>query len=357
MAVSRTPLQVLVFGYGLAGAWIHDPLIRAVPGLAISAVVTSSPERQELARSRDPDVAVFSTASKALAATEADVAVVATPNRHHVELTLASMKSGMAVVVDKPLANNAENARLLVDEAKRFGRSLAVFQNRRWDGDFLTVRKLVEEGRLGSVHRLTSRFDRWIPEPEYNWRDDDPESGGGLLLDLGSHLVDQAIRLLGPIASVYCELKTLTPDRQSDDDVFVSLAHDSGATSHLYASSLEGEPTTRFHVSGSKGAYVKEGKDVQEQRLMAGTKVVPGQTGEESPQAWGNIFRGSDVESVETVTGDWSTFYRRLLAHLTEGALNPVTGEEACEVMGVLDAARVSARTGTVVEPGPAVFT
>lgn len=357
MAVSRTPLQVLVFGYGFAGAWIHDPLIRAVPGLAISAVVTSSPERQKLARSRDPDVAVFSTASEALAATEADVAVVATPNRHHVELTLASMKSGMAVVVDKPLANNAENARLLVDEAKRFGRSLAVFQNRRWDGDFLTVRKLVEEGHLGSVHRLTSRFDRWIPEPEYNWRDDDPESGGGLLLDLGSHLVDQAIRLLGPIASVYCELKTLTPDRQSDDDVFVSLAHDSGATSHLYASSLEGEPTTRFHVSGSKGAYVKEGKDVQEQRLMAGTKVVPGQTGEESPQAWGSIFRGSDVESVETVTGDWSTFYRRLLAHLTEGAPNPVTGEEACEVMGVLDAARVSARTGTVVETGPAVFT
>lgn len=353
--MSRTPLRILVFGYGFAGAWIHDPLIRAVPGLAISAVVTSSPERQELARSRDPEVVVFSTAEEALAAAEADVAVVATPNRHHVELTLASMKSGMNVVVDKPLANNAEDGRLLVDEAKRFGRSLAVFQNRRWDGDFLTVRKLVEAGRLGSVHRLTSRFDRWVPDPDSNWRDDDPESGGGLLLDLGSHLVDQAIRLLGPIASVYCELKTLTPGRQSDDDVFISLAHNSGATSHLYASSLEGEPATRFHVSGSSGAYVKEGKDIQEQRLLAGTTVVPGQTGEEPPQAWGSIFSGSEVESVETVTGDWSTFYRRLLAHLTEGAPIPVTGEEACEVLGILDAARISARTGAVVETGPAV--
>lgn len=351
-----TPLRVLVFGYGLAGAWIHDPLIRAVPGLAISAVVTSNPQRQQLARSRDPEVLVFSTAEEALGAAEADVAVVATPNRHHVELTLASMKSDMAVVVDKPLANNAEDARLLVDEAKRFGKTLAVFQNRRWDGDFLTVRKLVEAGRLGSVHRLTSRFDRWVPDPDSNWRDDDPESGGGLLLDLGSHLVDQAIRLLGPIASVYCELKTLTPGRRSDDDAFISLVHDSGATSHLYASSLEGEPTTRFHVSGSKGAYVKEGKDVQEQRLLAGTTVVPGQTGEEPPQAWGSIFRGSEVEPVETVTGDWSTFYRRLLAHLTEGAPSPVTGEEACEVLGVLDAARVSARTGAVVEADPAVF-
>lgn len=351
-----TPLRVLVFGYGLAGAWIHDPLIRAVPGLAISAVVTSSPRRQQLARSRDPEVLVFSTAEEALGAAEADVAVVATPNRYHVELALASVKSDMAVVVDKPLANNAEDARLLVDEAKRFGKTLAVFQNRRWDGDFLTVRDLVEAGRLGSVHRLTSRFDRWVPDPDSNWRDDDPESGGGLLLDLGSHLVDQAIRLLGPIASVYCELKTLTPGRRSDDDVFISLVHDSDATSHLYASSLEGEPTTRFHVSGSKGAYVKEGKDAQEQRLMAGTTVVPGQTGKEPPQAWGSIFRGAQVESVETVTGDWSTFYRRLLAHLTEGAPNPVTGEEACEVLGVLDAARVSARTGAVVEAGPAVF-
>lgn len=350
-----TPLRVLLFGYGFAGAWIHDPLMRAVPGLAISAVVTSSPERQQLARSRDPDVQVFSTAEEALGATEADVAVVATPNRHHVELTLASMKSGMAVVVDKPLANNAGDARLLTDEAERLGKTLAVFQNRRWDGDFLTVTKLVEAGRLGPVHRLTSRFDRWVPDPDPNWRDDEPEAGGGLLLDLGSHLVDQAIQLLGPVASVYCELKTLTPGRRSEDDVFISLEHDSGATSHLYAGSVEGRPATRFHVSGSKGAYVKEGKDIQEERLLAGAAVMPGQAGEEPPQRWGSIFRGPEVESVETITGDWSSFYRRLVAHLTEGAANPVTGEEACEVLGVLDAARASARNGTVVEPGAAL--
>lgn len=347
-----TPLRALLFGYGFAGAGIHDPLIRAVPGLALSAVVTSNPQRQELARSRDPEVLVFPTAEEALDAAEADVAVVATPNRHHVELTLASIESGMAVVVDKPLANNADDARLLVDEAKRLGKTLAVFQNRRWDGDFLTVRKLVEAGRLGSVHRLTSRFDRWVPDPVTNWRDD-PGTGGGHLLDFGSHLVDQAIRLLGPITSVYCELRTLTPGRRSDDDMFISLEHDGGASSHLYASSLEGEPATRFHVSGSEGAYVKSGKDIQEERLLAGETVVPGQTGAEPPQSWGGIVRGSEVEAVETVTGDWSAFYRQLVAHLTEGTPNPVTGEEACEVLEVLDAARVSARTGTRVEMGP----
>lgn len=347
-----TPLRVVVFGYGFAGAWIHDPLIRAVPGLLLAAVVTSNPERQQLARSRDPEVSVFASAEAALAEADADVAVVATPNRHHVELALASMESGMAVVVDKPLTNTADDARHLLDEAARLGKSLAVFQNRRWDGDFLTVKALVDSGRLGSVHRLTSRFDRWVPQPVSNWRDDDPRFGGGLLLDLGAHLVDQAVQLLGPISSVYCELKTLRPGRQSDDDVFIALEHDSGATSHLHAGSLEGEPATRFHVSGSEGAYVKEGKDIQEKRLLAGETVVPGEMGVEPPEAWGRIFRGSETEAVETVTGDWSAFYRQFVAHLAEGGPNPVSGEQAYEVLKVLDAARESARVGAVMNVG-----
>lgn len=345
-----TPLRTVMFGYGFAGAWIHDPLIRAVPGLAISAVVTSSPQRAGLARSRDPDVLVFSTVEEALDVVDADLAVVATPNRYHVELAVASMKAGMTVVVDKPLANNADDARLVTDEAQRLGQALAVFHNRRWDGDFLTVKQLLRTGRLGTVHRLTSRFDRWVPDRASNWRDDDPESGGGLLLDLGSHLVDQAIVLLGPITSVYCELRTLNPGRQSDDDVFISLQHRAGAASHLYASSLEGEPATRFHVSGSEGAYVKEGKDIQEERLLAGEPVVPGRSGREPPQSWGKIARGAAVETVETAIGDWSAFYRQLVAHLTEGAPIPVTGDDACEVLRVLDAARLSARNGTVVD-------
>jgi len=348
--VSR--LRVLILGYGFAGAWIHDPVIRSVPELVVTGVVTSDPKRRRLAESRHPGVTVFSTPEDAFEKAEADVAVVATPNHRHVELTLAAFEAGMDVVVDKPLASTAGECDRLVEESRRQGRSLAVFHNRRWDGDYLTIKRLVDEGRLGAVHRLTSRFDRWLPNPSPGWRDTTPEQGGGLLLDLGSHLVDQAIRLLGPVSRVYAELRTLHPSRQSDDDMFVALTHSSGATSHLYAGSHEGDPSLRFRVSGSEGTYLKRGKDVQEERLLAGVLPVPGETGVEPREAWGRIFRGEDSEEVETVPGDWSAFYRDLVAHLTEGASLPVSGTEAREVLTVLDAARSSDLSGEVVAPG-----
>lgn len=344
-----TPIRVLVFGYGFAGAWIHDPLIRSVPGLEISGVVTTSPRRQHLARTRHPGVEIYETPDEALARSDASLAVVATPNRYHVELSMAALDRGMAVVVDKPLAPNARDARSITEEAERLGQTLAVFHNRRWDGDFLTLTKLHEEGRLGEIYRLTSRFDRWLPDPSPGWRDEESATGGGLLLDLGSHLVDQAIRLLGPVESVFCQLATLQPGRVSEDTVFIALEHRSGSVSHLHAGALEGRPDERFHVSGSEGAYVKHGKDVQEARLLAGELAVPGETGRESEDLWGRIHRGTESEAVETIPGDWSEFYRRLLEHLEHGAPNPVGGEEASEVIGILDVARASAANHVVI--------
>lgn len=344
-----TPLRVLIVGYGFAGAWIHDPLIRSVPELQVSAVVTSSQERRELARSRDRDIEVFESAERALVDAEADVAVIATPNRHHVELAVASLERGMAVVVDKPLANNAEDARLLATKADRLGGSLSVFHNRRWDGDYLTVTRLAAEGMLGPIHRLISRFDRWVPEPGGGWRDESPAVGGGLLLDIGSHLVDQALGLLGPVESVYAELATLMSGRRSEDDVFIALRHESGSVSHLYASGAEGMPSVRFHVSGPAGAYVKSGKDVQEERLLSGFVPVPGETGVEPEERWGRIHRGDVSEPVPTIPGDWSIFYRRLVEHLRGEAPVPVSAHEATGVIAVLDAARKSATEGAVV--------
>lgn len=342
-------LRVVLLGYGFAGAWIHDPLISSVEELEVVAVVTTSEERRDLALSRHPKARVFSAADEALESSKADIAVVATPNRHHVELTNRSFEAGLAVVVDKPLANNAPEARTLLDQAARGGKTLAVFQNRRWDGDYLTLRRLVEENRIGPVHRLISRFDRWVPRALANWRDDPPEIGGGLLLDLGSHLVDQAIQVLGPVASVYCELDTLSRNRRSDDSVFVALQHDSGSISHLYASALEGQPSLRFHLTGLNGSYVKHGKEIQEERLLQGDKVVPGETGMEPAHSWGSLFRGADAVTVPTIPGDWSAFYRQLVAHLVEGEPNPVEGDEAWEVLRILDAARLSAMEGRVV--------
>ncbi|NUR91827.1 MAG: Gfo/Idh/MocA family oxidoreductase, partial [Nonomuraea sp.] len=196
-------IRVGLVGYGVAGAFFHAPLIHATPGLTLGAVVTRNPERAAEMAARYGAEAV--SEAEALAG-RCDLVVVASPNRTHVTTAAWALTEGLPVVVDKPLAATADEGRRLVKLAAERGLMLTVFQNRRWDGDFLTVRGLVEGGELGRVLRMESRFDRWRPEPKGGWRESGgPEDVGGLLYDLGSHLVDQALRLFGPARQVYAE--------------------------------------------------------------------------------------------------------------------------------------------------------
>ena len=209
MTSSReTPIRVAIVGYGLAGSTFHAPFIATTPGLEVGAVVTRDPERRAQARRDHPRARLFDTADELWAqADEVDLVVIATPNRTHVPLARAALTAGRAVVVDKPFAPTAAEAEALIDEARRRGLFLTVYHNRRWDGDFITLRRLVVSGSLGAVFRLESRFERWRPTPKGNWRErGDPAEAGGLLYDLGSHLIDQALVLFGPVRQVYAEL-------------------------------------------------------------------------------------------------------------------------------------------------------
>ena len=263
----------------------HAPLVAATPGLRVAAVVTRNPERRERAERDHPGVRVVAEVAEMLA--EVDIAVVATPNREHVPVARAALDAGVHVVVDKPLAVTASEGRELVEEAHRAGRVLTVFQNRRWDGDFLTVRRLLERGALGQVVRFESRFERWRPKIAPGaWRESgDPREGGGLLLDLGSHLVDQALVLFGRPRSVYAEVERRREGATVDDDVFVALEHDGGVRSHLWANVVAAAPDSRFRVLGLEAAYVKDGLDPQEAALRAGAR--PGDPG------WGREPRGA----------------------------------------------------------------
>ena len=197
--------------------------------------------------------------------------MIATPNSSHVPLGLAALEAGLAVVVDKPLALNAAEGGRLVDAAAERGLMLTAFQNRRWDGDFLTLRRLLDANELGRVHRFESRFERWRPELGGGWRERvPPEEGGGLLLDLGSHLVDQAVQLFGPVRGLHAEVDARREGAVADDDVFLALEHESGVHSHLWASVLAAAPGPRFRVLGDRAAYVKDGLDAQEEHLRAG---------------------------------------------------------------------------------------
>lgn len=278
-------------------------------------MVTSNPERAEQARAAHPGVEVLPDADALFArAGSHHLVVVAAPNREHVPLGLAAAEAGMHLVVDKPLAASVADAERLAGAAEARGVVASVFHNRRWDGDFLTLKRLVADGSLGELVRLESRFDRWRPEVDANkWREGGaPEDAGGLLFDLGPHLIDQALDLLGPARSVFAEVRALRPGAEVDDDVFLALEHASGVRSQLWATMLAAQAGPRLRVLGSRAAYVKWGLDVQEDALRAGARPGDPGFGEEPPEAWGLLGTEEDARPVQTERGRYVEFYERM---------------------------------------------
>ncbi|GAA3657137.1 Gfo/Idh/MocA family oxidoreductase [Nonomuraea antimicrobica] len=340
-------IRVGLVGYGPAGAYFHAPLIHATPGLSLAAVVTGNPDRQAEIVARYGAAAVSDVRDLW---ERCDLVVIASPNRTHVSTATAALTRGLPVVVDKPLARTAEEGRELLRLAEERGLMLTVFHNRRWDGDFRTLRRLAEDGRLGRVLRLESRFERWRPVPKGGWRETGgPEEVGGLLYDLGSHLVDQALRLLGPVREVYCESDVRREGVAADDDTFIALTHDSGARSHLWVSSVAAERGPRFRVLGSAAGFVKYGMDVQEERLRAG--MTPGSPGfgDDEEERWGVLGTDDERVVVRTEPGAYLDFYRGVAAALREGGRPPVDARSAIDVLTVIEAAHLSASRRIVV--------
>ncbi|GHI07425.1 oxidoreductase [Streptomyces cellostaticus] len=353
--MTGTPLRVGLIGYGLAGSVFHAPLIAATAGLALDTVVTSNPERQEQARSEFPDVRVAAGPEELFDRADAlDLIVIASPNRTHVPLATAALKAGLPVVVDKPVAGTAAEARDLAALAEERGLLLSVFQNRRWDNDFLTLRQLLENGELGDVQRFESRFERWRPQPKGGWRESgDPAEIGGLLYDLGSHVVDQALVLFGPATEVYAETDLRRPGAETDDDTFIALTHAGGVRSHLYVSATTAQLGPRFRVLGSQAGYVKYGLDPQEAALREGLRPGP-KWGAEPESLWGRLGAGESPltdggRPVPTLPGDYPAYYAAVAAALTGAGPNPVTALEAAAALDVLEAARRSARDKVTV--------
>ncbi len=344
-----TDLRVALAGYGLAGRVFHAPLIAAAPGLRLATVVTGNPARQSEVAADHPTAAVVASSAELLSRPDDfDVLVVATTNVVHVPLALAAIELGKAVVVDKPLALSADDAAGVVAAAAEAKVPLTVFQNRRWDSDQLTLRSLLDSGRLGEPLRYESRFERWRPEPRPDsWREALPAAeGGGLLLDLGSHLVDQALRLFGPAASVYAEVDTRRG--LADDDVFIALEHVSGVRSHLWAGALAGAPGPRLRVLGSAGAFVLAGLDTQEDDLRATGRVWVG--GHPEPAArWGHLVRGDESEVVPALPGRWDAFYPLFAAAVRGEGEVPVQPEDAVRCLRTIEAARLAAAERRVV--------
>ena len=346
--------RVALAGFGLAGSAFHAPLIAATRGLRLAAIVTRDAERAAKARAAYPDAEVLRDVDAALArAGDFDLLVVATPNRTHVPFATAALRAGLHVVVDKPFAATAAEGRALIEEARRAGRLLSVYQNRRWDGDYLTVRDLLARGALGAPYRFESRFERWRPAPPAGWKNAGAaEDATGLVYDLGSHLIDQALQLFGAVATVYAEEDGRRPGTAVVDDAYIALTHSSGVRSHLQVSSIVAEPAARFRVLGAEATYVKFGLDVQEAALRAGARPGGAGFGEEPREQWGRLARGSEVSVVETKRGAYARFYEGMAAAMREGAPVPVDPRDAVAGLEIIEAANRSARERRVATPG-----
>ncbi|AXB46308.1 Gfo/Idh/MocA family oxidoreductase [Amycolatopsis albispora] len=346
-------LRAGIIGYGTGGRVFHAPLVAATPGLSVAAIVTGNPARAEQAAADHPGAEILGDADE-LYSRGLDLVVISTPNRTHVPLALQAIEHGVPVVVDKPFAPTAAEAQRVIDAATAAGVGLTVFQNRRWDSDFRTVRKVLDSGELGEVFRFESRYDRWVPKLRDSWREfADPAEAGGLLYDLGAHIVDQALQLFGPVTEVYAELDKRREGSAVHDDVFVALTHANGVRSHLWTSALAATLNPRFRVLGNRATFTKYGLDVQEPQIKAGMKPGEPGWGVEPESDYGVLGTGDDTRRVPTETGQYEQFYLEVAAALRGEGAYPVDPASAVEALAVIEAAGVSGVERRVVPTPP----
>lgn len=346
LSADGTPVAVALIGYGYAGETFHAPLIAAEPRLKLVVVGSSRPER---VTARWGDVRVVADPLVAATDPAMSLVVIASPNDSHAPLARAALEAGKHVVVDKPFTLTLADARALAGLAAERGQVLSVFHNRRWDSDFLTVRAAIAGSAIGETAAIESRIDRWRPQVRERWREG-AGAGAGLLFDLGPHLIDQALCLFGPPDTVSAWTARQRPGALADDAFSLTLRWGERAAT-LSAGMLVGSATPRWLVQGTNGTLVKQSIDPQEAQLKSG--IAPGAPGwgedEDSPY----ILAGDtgDRRTMAAKAGDQRAFYAGIADAVQGRGPNPVTPEQACTVMSVLEAARLSASSGCTVSP------
>lgn len=336
-------IRTALLGFGLAGSVFHAPPLRSLEQFSLDVIVTSDPQRQAAARTACPEAAVMGREEWAMAGSHdgIDLVVVGTPPTTHVALARAAIQAGCAVVVDKPFTLSSADGDALIELANKHGVLLTTYQNRRWDGEFLTLTKLLAEGALGQVFRFESRLERSQPTITKEWKANATAAeGGGLLLDLGTHLIDQALQLFGPVDRVYGELAAHRSMELAEDDVFLALLHSSGVISHLWLNANAAQKGPRMRVTGSEAAYVKASADVQEEQIHAG--LLPGMPGygQDPEEAWGLLGRDGQSTPLRTEPGNFAQFYELLAGAILHGTPVPVDPADSVAGLRIIEQVR-----------------
>lgn len=337
-------MRIGLVGYGAGGRIFHLPFMRAASEWEIVGVVTRSPERRAELAADAPGLPAFDSLD-ALIDAGVDAVVITTPPSTRRELVLRALERGVHVVADKPFAPDLATARELVAAAERAGARLTVFHNRRQDTDFLTLRAVVASGEIGTPMRADFVLDQ--PDPASR----EIAVGGGLLRDLGAHVVDQVTQLFGPVSRVDAHLDWLdVPGGRVDCGFALALHHESGAFSQVSSSRLGLRDERGMIVYGSEGSYASRMRDVQVDQTLAGLRPGSAGWGAEAEERWGTLSTAQGSRRIAPVAGDYTDYYRGLHAALVAGDEPPVRLAEALHTVAVLDAARESDALGRSVE-------
>lgn len=335
-------IRVALIGYGFVGKTFHAPLIQSVPGLTLHVVSSGSEEKVK----KDlPDVLVLNSPESAIKHADIDLVVIASPNATHAPLAKMALNAGKHVVVDKPFTLDIDEARELAALAREKNLLLSVFQNRRWDTDYLGVKKVIDSGAIGQVKHFESHIDRFRPEVRDRWREHDIP-GSGLWFDIGPHVIDQALQLFGLPEAVSGDIATLRKGGKINDWAHVTLNYPEHKVI-LHASMLVAGGVSRFTVHGDKGSVIKASADQQEVQLIAG--IVPGSaTWGEDPEDLVVFDSNLQATPVNTPKGDQRQYYIQIRDALNGKQANPVSPAQAIAVMAVLEAAVRSSESGVV---------
>ena len=332
-------ISTLLVGFGFSATTFHLPFLNYLPQFSVDVVISSKPDAVKAVL---PHAEIYSSLEEALKIHDVDLVIITTPNHLHSQQARVALEHSCHVLVEKPFTLNSEEAEALVNLANAQNKQLCVYHNRRFDGDFLTIKKLIDDGRLGEIRRLESRFDRFRPIPRNRWREN-AGPGSGIFWDLGPHLIDQALQLFGEPKEVSASIQTLRENGQSDDTFDVTL-HYIDKVVKLGSSAFQAGATLRYDLQGTKGSFRKFYLDPQEDQLRAGLSIddenwALTNNKENGVLAFTNESGELVEETVATLKGEYLTFFNRLAHAIEDGKFSPADASTVIPVIKVIELA------------------
>ncbi|MER2493157.1 oxidoreductase [Catenovulum sediminis] len=340
--MSYSPIKTAIVGYGFSAKTFHLPFITTLPELSLCAISSS---QQQLVTTEQPQAKYFASAEAMLEQSDAELVIITAPNNVHFKLAKLALENGKHVIVEKPFVLDVADGETLVKLAKDKGLKLSVFHNRRWDGDFLTIQKLIADHKIGEIKHFEAHFDRFRPTVRDRWREQSTE-GGGILFDLGPHLLDQALQLFGKPTAITAQCRSMRPNSKNVD-YFNIMLHYPDFYAQLHANLYSCEPNIRFNILGSEGKYQKFGLDPQEDYLKAGIMPDKAEWADETPEMYGTVYKeGQAAEVIQTERGGYQHYFKTMADAIRLNKNEPVTAEQALENIKLIELAIKSSEQG-----------